>query len=289
MGGNWGATTFVILTLLHNQALISAQTTVGGTEGHSFDFRCEYPANLEKNTKYFCLVDNNVCNANTLIRTETQMQRVRVGRFSMFDNTTGGFFTVTVDKLTFKDSGMYWCGVDIKLYPDRITVIQLNVSQATVSPPTDSPKESTVDRLHAPLYLTAVMCVAAIFCVCMFTLCLLLVVKQQRSNAQRNRETSADYETMVPGVTTEPQLYCSCSDPDCTGLPALPPPPPDLWSHFTSKQSSVTSEYVDVDVSGHICLYQHLDPGQLEQHVYHCLNKDNSVKDGPGGVKEWIN
>ncbi|GLD60847.1 CMRF35-like molecule 8 [Lates japonicus] len=111
-----------------------------------------------------------------------------------------------------------------------------------------------------------------------------------RSRPRPNRETSSDYETMMPGVGTEPEPCCTSSAPDCTALP----PPPDLCSHFTSKQreSAVTlglSEYVDVDVPGHICQYQHLDLSRLEEHVYHSLQGNSGPKDGPLGVKEQIN
>lgn len=107
-------------------------------------------------------------------------------------------------------------------------------------------------------------------------------------------QTSSDYETMMPGVGTEPELCCSCSARDWTDLSALPPPPSDLCSHFTSKhrESTVTlglSEYVDVDAPGHICQYQHLDLGRLEEHVYHSLHGNSGPKDGPLGVKEQIN
>ncbi|XP_034542932.1 CMRF35-like molecule 5 [Notolabrus celidotus] len=291
MGANWRATITVVLTLLQIKALISVKTTVGGVEGQSFSFRCDYQDIHRDNAKYFCIVYDTNC-ADSLIRTDKHDQWVEKGRFSLFDNTTGGFFSVRMDRLRLEDSGLYWCGVDIN--PDHNSVIQLNVSRATVvmtgtlSPGIHLAKEFTVDKIHLPLYLTAVMCVAAILCVCMFTLCLLLAVKQRRTRPQHNRETTSDYETMMPGNPTEPQLSCSCSDPDCPGLPPLPPPPPDLCSHFTSKHSAVTPglcDYEDVDISGRICRYQHLDLTQLEEHVYHCLNGNG---DGPGGVKEEI-
>lgn len=98
---------------------------------------------------------------------------------------------------------------------------------------------------------------------------------------------------MMPGVRTEQELCCSCSDPDCPYLSDPLPPPPDLCSHLTSKnrESAVSlglSDYVDVDVSGHFCQYQHLDPSRIEDHVYHILHRDGRPKDGPLGVKEQI-
>lgn len=107
-------------------------------------------------------------------------------------------------------------------------------------------------------------------------------------------QTSSDYETMMPGVRTEPELRRSFSAPDCTDLSALPPPPPDLCFHYTSKhrESTVTldlNEYVDVDVPKHNCQYQHLDLSCLEEHVYHNLHGNSDPKDGHLAVKEQIN
>ncbi len=90
----------------------------------------------------------------------------------------------------------------------------------------------------------------------------------------------------MPGVTTEPELRCSCSASDYDDISALPPPPPDLCSLFTSKHRESAVTYVDVDVSGHICQYQHLDLSRLEEHVYHSLHRNSGPKDGPLGVKE---
>ncbi|XP_041790375.1 CMRF35-like molecule 8 isoform X2 [Chelmon rostratus] len=288
---SWRTTTTVIITILQIQALISVKTkAVTGVEGQMFDFRCDYQDGQQSNAKYFCHVDENVSSGH-LIRTEKHNQWVRNGRFSLYDNTTGAFFVVRVDKLISEDRGTYWCGVDISLQVDDIRAIQLNVSRATAS--TIFQKDLTVDKLNLPLYLTAAMCVAAILSVCFFTLCLLLAVKHRRSGTRQNRETSSDYETMTPGVRTEPELRCSCSCSDCADLSSLPAPPPDPWSHYTSKHwvsedTPAHGEYVDVDVPRHICQYQHLDFSRLEEHIYHSLNGNRGPKDGPPGVREQI-
>ncbi|XP_029286379.1 uncharacterized protein LOC115007581 [Cottoperca gobio] len=297
---SWRTTTTVIITLLQIQALISVKTTVSGVEGQRFDFRCKYENGQQSNAKYFCY--DKDCNMS-LIQTVKHDQWEKKGRFSLYDNTTGAFFIVSVDKLTSRDSGTYRCGVDVSLSPDHISIIQLNVFQA--NPPehlthfhmTRSPilpKDLKVDKMHLPLFVTAAMCVAAILFICLFTLCLWLAVKHRRSGPRHNREPSSDYETMMPGVRTEPELRCSFSAPDCKDLSALPPLPPDLCSHFTSKyrESTVTlglGEYVDVDVPKHICQYQDLDLSRLEDHVYHSLQGNSPPKDGPQRVKDHIN
>uniref|UniRef100_A0A671X1N0 Immunoglobulin V-set domain-containing protein n=1 Tax=Sparus aurata TaxID=8175 RepID=A0A671X1N0_SPAAU len=52
-------------------------------------------------------------------------------RFSLYDNTTGAYFTVKVEKLSLKDSGKYWCGVDTLHQSDNISAVELNVLPGT--------------------------------------------------------------------------------------------------------------------------------------------------------------
>ncbi|KAM8772567.1 uncharacterized protein AB9X84_010487 isoform 1-T1 [Acanthopagrus schlegelii] len=290
---SWRTTLTFIITILQIQALISIKITrVTGLEGQRFDFRCEYLDGQQTNAKYFCQVNDNA-SCSDLIRTELRDKWVEDGRFSLYDNTTGAYFTVRVEKLILEDSGKYWCGVYILHQSDDISAVELNVlPDLPAAEPTTSSTDYIMDKLHLPLYVTAVMCVAAILAVFLFTFCLLMAVKQQRTGPQRqNKEISSDYETMMPSVRTDQELCCSCSAPDCPYLLDPLPPPPDLCSHLISKnrESAISlglSDYVDVDVSGHLCQYQHLDPSQIEDHVYHSLHGDGRPKDGPLRVKE---
>uniref|UniRef100_A0A673B569 Immunoglobulin V-set domain-containing protein n=1 Tax=Sphaeramia orbicularis TaxID=375764 RepID=A0A673B569_9TELE len=109
--------------------LISVETmTVTSVEGQSFDFICKYPAEMWSNAKYFCVEDGQMC-STVLIKTDKHNNWTRDGRFSLYDNITGAFFLVRVDKLMLQDSRKYWCGVDVNSHPDHISIIQLNVSQ----------------------------------------------------------------------------------------------------------------------------------------------------------------
>uniref|UniRef100_A0A3Q3INK2 Immunoglobulin V-set domain-containing protein n=1 Tax=Monopterus albus TaxID=43700 RepID=A0A3Q3INK2_MONAL len=113
------------------KSLISVKTTaVTGVEGQPFNFRCEYPHTWESRLKYLCLIDNNA-SCILLISTNNHNQWENNGRFSLYDNTAEACFIVKVDKLIREDSGTYWCGVDVGLQPDHISVIQLKVSQGT--------------------------------------------------------------------------------------------------------------------------------------------------------------
>lgn len=110
--------------------LLSVTTTsVSGVEGQALSFRCPYPQDYQNSGKFFYHVDDSVSNAQ-LIRTGNQWEKN--GRFSLYDNTTGAFVIISVDRLLLEDSGTYWCGVDIHLLPDYINVIQLSVVQGAV-------------------------------------------------------------------------------------------------------------------------------------------------------------
>ncbi|XP_023276412.1 CMRF35-like molecule 8 isoform X2 [Seriola lalandi dorsalis] len=286
MGASWISwrTTLSVITILPQIRALTSVKTVTGVEGQTLSFRCEYSHELWNNTKYFNRDDEEY----PLIRTDKHDQWERNGRFSLYDNTTGAFIIIQVDKVVPEDSGIYLCGVDLSLRTDRISKIQLNVPRAK------PPENLTQYKLHMPLFLTAVMCVAAILFVCLFTLCLLWAVKQQRSDPHQNREASSDYETMMPGVETELEPRCTSFTQDCADLSPEAPPPPDLCSHFTSKHRESTvslglGDYVDVDIPGNICQYQNLDLSRLEEHVYHIINVNSSPKDGYLGVKPQIN
>uniref|UniRef100_A0A3Q3FV62 Ig-like domain-containing protein n=1 Tax=Labrus bergylta TaxID=56723 RepID=A0A3Q3FV62_9LABR len=89
-------------------ALMSVKTTVGGVEGQTFTFRCQYPGDYRIKAKYFCLDVDDTCSMS-IIQTDKHEQWVEKGRYSMYDNTTAAFFIVRVDKLTLEDSGTYRC------------------------------------------------------------------------------------------------------------------------------------------------------------------------------------
>ncbi|XP_014885453.1 uncharacterized protein LOC106945948 isoform X2 [Poecilia latipinna] len=159
--------------------------------------------------------------------------------------------------------------------------IHLHVSQ--VYKILASTTAAPVHKLTMQLFLTIILCVGAMIFVCLFTICLLLAAKHRRSTPRQKRETSSDYETMMPspaGAAPEP---CGCSHPDCIDLSTLPRPPSDLYSCFTeeNRESTIScslGEYVDVDIPGHICQYQILDRSRLENHVYHSLHGSCSSK-----------
>uniref|UniRef100_A0AAY3ZZC0 Immunoglobulin V-set domain-containing protein n=1 Tax=Denticeps clupeoides TaxID=299321 RepID=A0AAY3ZZC0_9TELE len=84
-------------------------TPVIGYEGGEVDIRCPYEDKYDKYTKYLC---RGECLIGQSIKIEHGQTSAAEGRFSLYDNTTAGSFTVTITGLTAQDSGKYWCGID---------------------------------------------------------------------------------------------------------------------------------------------------------------------------------
>lgn len=110
-------------------ALISVKTKAKtAVEGQDFYFSCKYKDGQGVNTKYFSHDESST----PLILTDKHDQWVSIGRFSLYDNTSGSFFMVRISNLKLEDSGKYWCGVDVPSNADKLNEIQLNVTRGTV-------------------------------------------------------------------------------------------------------------------------------------------------------------
>ncbi|XP_070406723.1 CMRF35-like molecule 1 isoform X2 [Nothobranchius furzeri] len=122
---------FVISLQIHVMTGIKP-TFVSGMEGTMLDFKCEYSIGQENRMKYFHRDDAESDNYKTM--TKEHNTWVRWERFSVYDNTTGAFFIVRVDKLYLNDSGRYRCGVSFQDQPDHISLIHLDVSKVIEVP-----------------------------------------------------------------------------------------------------------------------------------------------------------
>uniref|UniRef100_A0AAY4A3D1 Immunoglobulin domain-containing protein n=1 Tax=Denticeps clupeoides TaxID=299321 RepID=A0AAY4A3D1_9TELE len=98
-------------------------TPVIGYEGGEVNIRCPYEDAYEKYIKYLCRGKCDYLNPDIVIKTGHGQTSAAEGRFSLYDNTTAGSFTVTITRLTAQDSGKYWCG------PDIYTELQLRVKK----------------------------------------------------------------------------------------------------------------------------------------------------------------
>uniref|UniRef100_A0AAY4BC74 Immunoglobulin domain-containing protein n=1 Tax=Denticeps clupeoides TaxID=299321 RepID=A0AAY4BC74_9TELE len=97
-----------------------------GVEGGSVKIQCRYRADYIHRPKYFC---RDPCgNKDVLIKSEKSDEFKSVGKYSIYDDSPGRSFTVTIYKLTVRDSGIYYCGLD-QWFKDTKTRINVSVSK----------------------------------------------------------------------------------------------------------------------------------------------------------------
>ncbi|XP_061093671.1 polymeric immunoglobulin receptor-like [Conger conger] len=96
--------------------------------GRSVTMPCLYDREYDYHVKYWCHWSNfNVC--KTVVGTDSPK---RTGKTSITDDPTHHVFTVTMRKLQIKDSGSYWCAVEIQAAGDKGAYLHLSV---TAGPP----------------------------------------------------------------------------------------------------------------------------------------------------------
>ena len=101
---------------------------VKGSTGGAVVIKCGYHDNYQDNKKYFCK-GTAADPYFDLIKTHLKDQWVKKGRFSLYDNTTGRFFMVIFRDLTPKDTGKYYCAVDIDWSTDIYTRLFLDINK----------------------------------------------------------------------------------------------------------------------------------------------------------------
>ncbi|KAL2086326.1 hypothetical protein ACEWY4_017385 [Coilia grayii] len=101
--------------------------------------KCKYQDVDKDKSKYVC--KNEVDGCKRKIRTGRKDQWWNSRKFSLYDNTTGRFFLVSISNLTKEDAGIYWCAVDEPFYNgcqvtvEKFEVIQLDVQTAAAAGP----------------------------------------------------------------------------------------------------------------------------------------------------------
>nr|XP_055060043.1 polymeric immunoglobulin receptor-like isoform X2 [Misgurnus anguillicaudatus] len=101
---------------------------VMGYSGGKVTITCKYEEKYIQNKKYFCKGEWRAT-CSDLIRTDIKDKWFQNGRFSLYDDTTALVFTVTITDLKIQDSGTYMCGVDIFVFEDSYTEVELTVKK----------------------------------------------------------------------------------------------------------------------------------------------------------------
>ncbi|XP_048869036.1 CMRF35-like molecule 5 isoform X2 [Brienomyrus brachyistius] len=112
-------------------------TTVTGYEGGGVSIRCDYSKKYEDNSKYLCT--GGFLSCTDLITTNKKNEWVTEGRFSLYDDPEGGFFTVNITSLQLTDTGTYWCAISKRYWPGTFTEVSLQVLKGPNSTNTAQP------------------------------------------------------------------------------------------------------------------------------------------------------
>lgn len=99
-------------------------------QGQQTNIICNYPAEYERNYKYFMKLGND--SIESILNTGTQSQK---GRFSISDDRSAKVLSVNISDVREADEGVYYCGAadtvgSVQYYSD-FTRIQLHVRGET--------------------------------------------------------------------------------------------------------------------------------------------------------------
>uniref|UniRef100_A0A8C3SVS6 Immunoglobulin domain-containing protein n=1 Tax=Chelydra serpentina TaxID=8475 RepID=A0A8C3SVS6_CHESE len=105
---------------------LTAPREVRGPLGGTVSVPCQYCERTQEYRKYWCRgVEWNSC--SKVVETEKSEVEVKRGRVSITDNYTTSTFTVTMEKLTLGDAGIYWCGINIRGGSDPYSLVNVTV------------------------------------------------------------------------------------------------------------------------------------------------------------------
>ncbi|XP_052401322.1 uncharacterized protein LOC127948716 isoform X4 [Carassius gibelio] len=106
---------------------VLSSISVTGYSGEGVNITCRYDRGYTDNNKYFCKGQNPGCTDLIKMYKKNGEKRVDSGRFSLYDDPSAAFFTVTIRDVSEQDSGTYQCAVDIYLLEDVYSEVKLNI------------------------------------------------------------------------------------------------------------------------------------------------------------------
>ncbi|XP_053423679.1 CMRF35-like molecule 6 [Nycticebus coucang] len=117
------------LLLLHIPGCfsLSCPDTVTGTVGGSLSVQCWYEEDYRAAKKVWSTYNYNI------VETEESEREVRNGRASIRDHRANLTIEVTLDSLTFEDTGTYWCGMERFNVGSTYVTVKVLVFPATTS------------------------------------------------------------------------------------------------------------------------------------------------------------
>ncbi|XP_041934885.1 CMRF35-like molecule 8 [Alosa sapidissima] len=185
---------FLLLVSEVFEVFIRAESiVVSGTAGEDVAIQCPYPKAHERTPKYFC---RDPCNTEDVLVPSKNAQNET--RYSLHDNPSGPFFTVTIRRVTLKDSGTYYCGLD-QWGKDTLTKILLIITEG----------HQEVDGVSHAAIILAVNSVLLVSCVLVF------VVIQCRCRTKDRRPS--DHEQLPALSCLSAHLSSGSSGADSRG------------------------------------------------------------------------
>lgn len=102
------------------------ESVLTGTEGGHMDITCNYPDGYQHTPMYFC---RDPCKtSHVLIEAEKVDVPVSKGRYTAIKTVSPQSFFVTIEQLTLRDRGVYYCGLS-KWFFDILIKVNVHVSK----------------------------------------------------------------------------------------------------------------------------------------------------------------
>ncbi|XP_058633463.1 uncharacterized protein LOC131541604 isoform X3 [Onychostoma macrolepis] len=258
----------------------SLAANITGSVGSNISVSCSYPETYQNNSKYFCQMNSSFAPGDLqcvhITRPETRSER---GRLALLDDTSAHVLTANICRLAPEDSGKYWCGVDIALLPDFTSEIWITVTK-------EHPQEQTIDLFAEEpaepysrfMTMVALMCVGALFFVCLFGLFQVLrhngrcnsgfVLQRTRtlSNPDGHQRKHRDLPDL-PKVQIEKEELYRPTNPDYTNTADR-----DYYIDVVSAQTK-DHIYTELDRNRQSQVYQSLTADSLQESIYHTIDQ----------------
>ncbi|XP_029414498.1 natural cytotoxicity triggering receptor 2 [Nannospalax galili] len=120
-----------LLLLFSGSRAHSQVPVVQKVAGQAFSVKCQYPPTSGVYQKKSWCKERSPIKCARLISSSNPWTQIQVSRFSVWDDPSAGFFTVTMTALKEDDPGRYWCTV---YHPAGISIAMSSKFDLVVSP-----------------------------------------------------------------------------------------------------------------------------------------------------------
>ncbi|XP_059409340.1 uncharacterized protein LOC132143221 isoform X1 [Carassius carassius] len=259
----------------------SLAVNITGSVGSNISVSCSYPETYQNNSKYFCQMNGSFApGALQCVHISQPETRSERGRLALLDDTSAHVLTANISTLAPEDSGKYQCGVDIALLPDFTSEIWITVTK-------EHPEEETTDLFTEEppesysrfMMMVALMCVGALFFVCLFGLFQVLKHNSRRNSGFVLHCTRTISNPVVDGhqITNRdlPDLPKVKSEKEELYRPTVPDDTNAEPADYIDVVSAQTTDqiYTELDSNRQSKVYQSLTADSVQESIYHTLDQ----------------